>query len=425
MLKWLIMVAIGSVCVTNLGAVEWQELYESRKQESIQYREAVLSRRIAEQGLSTQAGSLVPYFDVGLESENEEAIRLIDGELQPLSVVPTLRFEGLFGGDVTLSVPIGVYETEEPITTIDLTVRSQLLAEIDVELLLSQAAILHAQVDEYRQELAVRLQLMEDVLQARYHLQGQAIHNQNLAVLERLLSEAESLEDEREVRRQILKAQRGSMQAEYGLQEIDAVIRNNNEELYAQVMLLANQWLRNVRMDGVVPAHSRRIRAREYELAAAQLRRRRWLLPYLPNPVVSGGVVYDVLEGDVSWNVSLQFTVGVFDRGERRLTAFRRREESEIYKLRLHQEERNLRDAVRKARNQLQIAELNRRLQEIDLEDAVDEERAVRELYDAGLATDESLVIAEIDVSVEQLAAMQMEHDFLMQRLRMLEYYER
>jgi outer membrane protein TolC len=248
-----------------------------------------------------------------------------------------------------------------------------------------------------------------------------ASHRRNLATLERIRTVTRSETDAREVERRILQARRAILLADAALEAIDAGVRAEAEALYPRVREMVEGWVRALPRKGVPPPESAEIAALRLELAAAERERSLWFLPYLPNPTVSASLGYDLDEPGLTWQVALFFSTDLVDRGERAAAASTRREAPELARLGLESAERSRQRAVASAWNALEVLDLDRRIQALDVEDAREIAAQWRELFARGFITEEDVVMAEIDLAVAELDAVEIEHDILRKQLELLQ----
>ena len=68
--------------------------------------------------------------------------------------------------------------------------------------------------------------------------------------------------------------------------------------------------------------------------------------------------------------------------------------------------------------------ELDRKLNDLDIEDAKEDALLLERLYNGGYATEEDLVIAKIDLSVQELEGRKIAFDILIQKLNLANYYD-
>lgn len=408
-----------AVGVGTAGAADWDSLLADRLDASVSYREAILARRSAEVQSGVRERPFLPYLEIGTAGEG---IRLEDGELQPLRFRSTLALTRLLGTTVELGVPLIVHESQETFGPVSLHVTRQLFNEDGGGTAATQAALLRARAAERSAYLDVKLGLAGEILDAHYSIRLLEANRENLRVLERVRTLVVDPRDEREVSRRILRMERGILQAEFRLNDLDARIRAESGDLYRQVMERSEVWLGDLPDREFPVMTSPAYRAQELELAAAQYNADRWFVPYVPNPTFRAGLEYDLQEETFRWSLSMQFNATILDRGERTVESMRRRERVEIERLRLQRLEDNLDRQIADIRHRLRILEIDRRLQVLEVEDERQNAAQVRALFEAGFETEENLIVAETDLSMEELALARIEQDYILQRLELLRH---
>lgn len=407
------------IVTTPAFTSDWSTILADRLEESVEYREATLERRGAEVRAGVRTRPVAPYLEIGT---GQTGILIEDGELQPVQLRSTLALRHILGATVELGVPFLLTESEEITGPVSVRISRPLFSEDGADASGARAALLRARNRERSVYLDVKLGLVREILDARYSMQLLQANRANLHVLERVYELAVDPQDRREVSRRILRMERGILQAEYRLQDLDDRVRREGESLYSEVMALSELWLEEISPEMLLPAASPTLLAQEYELVAAQFRADRSFLPWVPNPLFRAGVEYDPWEESFQWSLSVQFDMTVLDRGERQLEYIRRREQVEIERLRLHRLADTLEQQVAELRHRLRILEYDRRLKVLDIEDEEGNVREVRALYEAGFETEENLIVAETDLSVEELELIQIEHNVMLGHLELLRY---
>lgn len=408
-------------------AADWETLLASRLESSPAYRRAVVSLRKAELAEAQFTEAFIPEVSFSAAGSRQGAVVLQDGELQPVSLRGTVSFSGLLGADLTLSLPM-TFGPEEPgaasaaLGNPSLSVTRRLFPETGVGRLTARSALLRAQEAVARAEADIFIGLVEEILSARRAVLLLENYRSNAAVRERLETVTVNLASRRDVQRALLQAQRSLLQAEASLRTVPAEILGNLETLYDEVLAGSGTWFRNFPAERSVPVTSAETEALALELEAAELQRSRWFLPYLPNPTVSAGLEWDTEENRLSWSLSFQLSVTVLDKGERAGSAFERRENAEIRRLTLETERVSMIEEARRAWDRLELLELDRRIAELDREDRRDALERQRALAEAGFATAEDLVLAEVNHTSAELTLLQTEHDHLLQRLRIMRF---
>ncbi len=399
----------------------WDEVLAERLADSVQVRQARLSLRQAELRSDQNTKPYLPSLVFG--TSGLAGIGIQNGSFTGGALRTDLTMSGIFGADLSLQAPLtvakdGKVEAGNPA----LNLSRKLFVESAADRLSAEGALIKARVGVKDAEDAVRLQLVTDTLNAVYYARLLDANQQNMRVLERV-REATPEVSRREVERRILQAQRSILSASSALSALDPSIRDQADPLYQAIQGRSDAWVASVPgADAPIPTPAS-IKAQELELAALEKKKAFSILPYLPNPSVSGQIVYDLKKDTFNWNLGLIFSITLLDKGERALSVLQRRENAEIEALRLEASKKSLADAIRQARDRLALLDLDRRLKALDVEDKLEAEAKLKSLFEGGFTTEENLIIGTIDVTVVRLEAIKIDHDILIQKLRLAQYF--
>ena len=399
----------------------WDEVLAKRLADSVQVRQARLLLRQAELRGDQATKPYLPSLVFG--TSGQAGIGVQNGIFTGGALRTDLTMTGILGADLSLQAPLsiakdGKAEAGNP----SLNLSRKIFVESAADSLSAQGALLKAQVSLQDAEDAVRIQLVTDTLNAVYYARLLDANRQNLQVLERV-REATPEVSRREVERRILQAQRAILSASSAISALDAGIQNQADQLYRAIQARSDAWVSSVPgMDAAIPVPAS-IKAQELELAALEKKKAFSILPYLPNPSVSGQIVYDLKKETFNWNLGLIFSITLLDKGERALSALQRRENAEIEALRLEASKKSLADTIRQARDRLALLDLDRRLKALDVEDKLEAEAKLKSLFEGGFTTEENLIIGNTDVTVVRLEAIKIDHDILIQKLRLAQYF--
>ena len=426
----LLVLMIGSV--PSLVALSWDELLAERLEESVAYRQAALQRRQAELRVDQLDRFYVPYVSVGT-AQPGPGIRYVGGEgggFQPFSLAPSVSFTNVLGATVSLGLPITVRpdpaEGQDAFTVGDptLSVSRRLFEETDAAALTAQAALIRARDAEAGAYADVRIGLITEVFDARSGAQTLADTRTRLDVARRLREAARDETVIRDLTRSILQAERAVIQAERALRPIDARVIESADELYAEILDRFDRWVAALPDREAVPEISPAIRAQQLTVAAADARRSLSFLPYVPNPTFDASLTYDRDANELSWSIGMRFSVPIVDRGERAVAALERRENAEIEALRLRTARDTFDRTVRTAWEELELLEIQARIDQLELEVQEDATERTRALYAEGFATEESLISSELALSTARLQVERTMNSYRAQQLRVLRFYE-
>ncbi|MFA5852732.1 MAG: TolC family protein [Spirochaetales bacterium] len=402
-------------------ADSWDRLYASRLEASATYLEAKLALKSAEVAL---AYYLKPYIPtVTIATSTGTALSLGAGGFTAGVLTPSVTFENILGADLSLKAPVkasssGGLSLGNP----SLSLTRDLFVETSADRLDAEADLMTAKAAIKKVKDAVRIDLATEILNATYYTQLLEANKGDLVVLERVRKATVNPTQLRELERRVLGAQKSVLIASNTLANLGEDIKNSADSLYEDVLRMQATW--TAAIDENMPDGSLAIRALEISLEAARKREGFSILPYLPNPSFTTSLTYDMDNKQIDWGLSISLSYKAIDKGERSLNALKRGEYPKIIGLKLEDARKAFVDGIRKTKDTLKILDLDKQLQELDIADAQDYVTLLERLYKGGYASEEDLVIAQIDLSVEKLDARKISHDMLIQTLNLANYYD-
>lgn len=398
----------------------WQELYARRLESSAAYREARLSLKSAQIALDQYAKPYLPLFS--LSSGSGGALSYTDKGFGGLGLSSTLGMENLLGGNLSLKTgfslsPLGDFTLSDP----SLTYSRKLFSESAASRLDAEAALLNARSSLRTIEINTVTSLAKEILDARYY--GSLLENntKNLQVLERVKTATVDPTSLRELERRILSSRKSLIAANNALENIPAEVRDFAEPLYQDLLALEAEWLGGIG-EGKA-AESLSVLALERSLEAAEKRSDNALLPYLPNPGLSASISYDIDKKALGWGISLSLSYDVLNKGKSALEAEKRREYPAIYEIKLAEAQKSLSKGLKDIQVAIGNLELDGQIQALDVDEARENAEKAQALYSGGFSSEENLVMARIDLSVEETAAEKIEYDILSQKIGLIRYY--
>jgi hypothetical protein len=330
---------------------------------------------------------------------------------------------------VSLSLPLTVAGEDRggsPQSTVgnpELAVSRLVFAESRNALLAARAALIRAQESERAARASVEIALADEIFDAWYAVRDQALARKALVLAEQAADYSNNDAQARLLRRSRLQATRTLLQSERALGEVDPLILEQVDPLYAEMAQQLPVLIGELPDSGSVPEDSADIAAQRLVAEAASLRGSSWFLPYLPNPRLSASLEYDLEDSQLSWGFGVQFSVAILDRGERRSAALRRRETAELEELKLQAAVDTMRQRVADAWHALTLLELDREIAEIDLQIQEEETATAQSLYEAGFTGERAYVESQIDLERARLRFQRARHDYQIQRLRVAGYF--
>ena len=405
-----------------VSAQSWDQLYQARLQASSAYLESKLALKTAELAYDQYAKAYIPT--VAIATTTSSSLSLGSSGFSSGSLIPSITFENLLGADLAIKAPLVASSGSLGFGNPSVSLTRKLFVETEADRLDALAAVAAAGATVRNAENAARIALATDILNANYYASLLEVDRRNLATLERVRKATVEPAYARELDKRILQAQRSMLVAQAALKNVAADVRPNAEALNAEVLRMQEEWAKYVDSgDPSEPADSLEIQGLKLSLEAAERRKAFALLPWLPNPSVTASLSYDADAGALDWGLSFSLSYKAFDKGQNSLAALKRGEYPKILAIKLDTARRSRADGIRKTRDALDLLALDRRIQDLEIADADDAARLMQRLYDGGYATEDNLVIAQIDLEVERILGRKIDFDILIQRLNLANYF--
>lgn len=406
---------------STASAASWDDIYKARLNASATYLEAKLALKTAELAYDSYIKVYIPRLS--FSTSTSTALNIGGGGVTSGALIPSLTLENLLGANLSLKAPLvasstGALTFDDP----SLSLTRKLFVETAADRLDAEAAILSAQAAVRNAEKAMRLSLATDILNAKYYESLLEENKKNLTTLEKVKTATKDTIAIRELDKRILQAKKAILVATNALADIDDDVKGNVDALNGDVLRMQNEWTRSI--DTSEPTSSLEIRALERSLEAAQRRQGFSFLPYLPNPSITASLSYNLDKSRIDWGLSFTLSYDALDKGERALSAYKREEYPTIIALKLQDTRKNLTDGIRKIRENLELLQLDRQIQNLTIADASDNADLMERLYHGGFVSEENYVIAQIDLAVENINGQKIDFDILLQKLNLASYYD-
>lgn len=407
----------------SLGALwgqGWDALYHKRLESSSAYLEAQLALKSAEVAYNQVAKPFVPTVSIATSSSAPLSLNS-DGTVAG-TLVPSIGLQNILGADISLRAPIRASNAGLVMGDPSITVSRSLFEEVAAERLEAEAALLSAKAALKAAEDGVRISLATEILNAMYYKSLLAANEEDLKVLQRVRDATVNSILQRELERRILGARKSVLVARNALALLDGDILAAAETLHSEVLTLQDAWFSA--LETKIPDSTARIRSLELSLEAAKRRKSLRFLPYLPNPGLSVTLTYDLTAGNLDWSLALSFSYAPIDNGKAALSVLKREQNPLILAMKIQEARDSLENGIARIKGLLETLELDRKLNDLDIEDAKEDALLLERLYNGGYATEEDLVIAKIDLSVQELEGRKIAFDILIQKLNLANYYD-
>ena len=408
------------------AAESWDEIYKARLNTSAAYLESKLDLKSAEVAYNYYSKPYIPAVSIATStgaSYTDEFLGIGSDGFITGSLIPSVTLENLFGADLSLKVPLEASTSGEiSLGNPSLSLTRKLFVETGADRMEAEVNVMTARAAIKSSENTVRTALATDILNAIYYQRLLEANKENLEVLGKVRKATIDTTLLRELDRRLFEAQKSILTASSALDNLDDDVKKNADALYEDVLRLQAQWIAAI--EEKEPKSTLTIQALELSLAAAEKRKAFSILPYLPNPSITASVNYDTDKNKLGWGLSFKLSYDALNKGQNSLDALKREAYPTIYQIKLDDARDELTDGVRIIKDTLKSLELDRKIKELDIADAEEDMQIAERLYNGGYASEEDLVIARIDLSIERIDAQKIDYDILIQKLNLAHYYD-
>lgn len=428
MRRYVLLLAIILVAASQGFADTWDSLYTSRLNESSSYLESKLDLKSAEVDYDEYVKPYIPAISISTYSSSdstyESGINFGGSTTSGGALIPTVTFEKILAGtDLSFKAPIAISSISDiSLGNPSVTVSRSLFPETEANRLDAEASLVSAQSSVQEIQDNLKISLVTDILNTIYYQKLLETSQKNLEVLQKVRAATVDTTKFRELDKSILSAQKSILEATNYLADIKDDIKNSAEALYQDVTGHQDEWLAAIKGDQ--PTTSKAIHSIELSLAAAEKRAKFSILPFIPNPTLAASVYYNVDKNQLGWGLTFKLSYDMLNKGQNSLSATQRTEYPTIYKIKLDDAQKELKDNLRKISEELQSLELDKKINTLEVADSQDEATRQENLYKSGFVSEEDYATAQIDLETLKLDAQKIEFDILVQKLTLAKYYD-
>jgi outer membrane protein TolC len=405
----------------------WDTIYNARLNGSSSYLEAKLDLKSAEVEYDEYCKPFVPSVSIATYSSSdsvyESGISFGSGTTSGGVLTPTVTFEKVFAGtDLSFKTPLSISSTNGVnLKNPSISVSRSLFPETEANRLDAEASLLSAQASVQKIQDNLKISLVTDILNTMYYQKLLETSQQNLEVLKKVRAATVDTTRFHDLDKRILSAKKSILEATKYLADIKDDVKNNMEGLYQDVTALQGKWLSSI--GGDQPVTSKTIHSIELSLNAAERRGKFSILPFIPNPNLTASLYYDMDKSQLEWGLTFKISYDILNKGKNSLSSLKRTEYPKIYKIKLDDAQKELKDNLREIAAELQSLELEKEINAIEVTDSQDESTRKGNLYKSGYVSEEDYLTAQIDLETLKLAEQKIKFDILIQKLKLAKYY--
>ena len=388
-------------------------ILKERLEEDTQYLQALKNLKIAQQKMQADRSWFMPYVQLNSRLFWE------DGSLA-LSVNPMMSFD-IEGWKVSISNTFSVDETGDSWQGWSISIDKNLFEFKDVEDLEELASYLQSVWDVKNSKNHVFRTLVEEVFDAWMTHERINVIRKKLEIRKRILKKKTVNEGVNVSEREIAIEERELLSLESNIRALEQKLIGAvevSEEFLDEVL----ESVRNVLKNGAYGESwswdlREDLEAQKLLLKAAELRKKRTFVEYLPTPVLSFSWLEKPALSQHSLTVGISLSWSLIDKGERSVQIETTNLEYEILKVKLEKTFEELRNQWGALEKKREILDLEKRMKEIDLSLALSDLEKARRKLEMGLITRDELELLEMDVREKELEIREQEFEGILLEL--------
>ncbi|MHC1568471.1 MAG: TolC family protein [Candidatus Syntropharchaeia archaeon] len=386
-------------------------ILKERLEEDTQYLQALKNLKIAQQKIQADRSWFMPYVQLNSRLLWE------DGSLA-LSVSPMMSFD-VEGWRISISNTFSPDEANGSWQGWSISIGKNLFEFEDVEDLEELASYLQSVWDVKNSKNRVFRALVEEVFDAWMMHERMKVIRKKLEIHKRILKKKTVNEGVNVSEREIAIEERELLSLKSNIKALEQKLIGAvevSEELLNEIL----ESVRNVLKNGAYGESwdlREDLEAQKLLLKAAELRKKRTFVEYLPTPMLSFSWLEKPAPSQRSLTVGISLSWSLIDKGERNVQIETTNLEYEILKVKLEKTFEELKNQWMVIEKKRETLDLEKRIKEIDLSLALSDLEKARRKLEMGLITRDELELLEMDVREKELEIREQEFEGILLEL--------
>jgi len=414
----------------------FEELYEQNLNKSSSYTQAELNLRGAELDMNKIDKFFVPYLGisagttVGVRPTSGLVFGNGEGEITGYKISLDVNFLEVWGAQVGVSFPVfKLNKIVDNEWTIDTPEASELAISLSRDLtiidraerLKTESTYYDALSKYYLAQTNELITTIEDIFTRHYNEEMIQTYQDEIEILNQQYNSSTDEDEKENFKKQILTAQKNL-----------ETLRSNNapleyfeytDELYNQTKNMVERIINKNQNYPTNIEERLDLKSLKLKEEASEIESNFWFIPYLPFNTISVSVSpfkkADELIDKVSISVGFQLTI--LDKGERKLASDTMK--TNVAALTYDESIIEVENAIRKLETNRRTLNYDIKINQIDLENAMENYNRNKELSEQGYITREQLKLSEIALARAQLVSEKTQNDIMTNELRIMQQY--
>ncbi|PNR97744.1 TolC family protein [Petrotoga olearia] len=438
MKKLIVLVITLLVGILNLFGMTFEELYEQNLNKSSSYTQAELNLRGAELDMNKIDKFFVPYLGISVDTvktgidpfgKGTTIGGLVfggEGTLEGFRISLDVNFLEVWGAQVGLSFPFTL-NTDE--WTIDTPEASELAISLSRDLtiidraerLKTESTYYDALSKYYLAQTNELITTIEDIFTRHYNERMIQTYQDEIEILNQQYNSSTDEDEKENLEKQILTAQKSlatlrASNAPLEYFEYTDELYNQTKNMVERIINKNQNYPTNIeeRLD---------LKSLKLQEEASEIESNFWFIPYLPFNTISVSMnpFKDTNDLKKKMSISVGFQLPILDKGERKLASDTMK--TNVAALTYDESIIEVENAIRKLETNRRTLNYDIKINQIDLENAMENYNRNKELSEQGYITREQLKLSEIALARAQLVSEKTQNDIMTNELRIMQQY--
>ncbi|MDY6895756.1 MAG: TolC family protein [Thermotogota bacterium] len=433
------------VGILSIFGMTFEELYEQNLEKNSAYTQAELNLRSAEIEMNKMDNFFVPYLGIsvdtmkttigltseGLPTDRETIVSGLvfggEGELEGYNISLNVNFLEVWGAQVGVSFPFTLNTDEWTIDTpeaSDIAISlSRDLTIIDrAERLKTESSYYDALSKYYMAQTNELITTIEDIFTRYYNEEMIQTYQDEIEILNQQYNLSTDEDEKENLEKQILAAQKNLETLRASNAPLEYF--EYTDELYSQAKDMVKGIINDKQKYPTNIEERLDLKSLQLQEEASQIESNFWFIPYLPFNEISVSLNPFFEEGENlidNLSISVGFQLAILDKGERKLAADTMK--TDVAALTYDESMLEVGNAIRNLETTRRTLNYDVKINQIDLENAMEDYNRNKELNSQGYITKEELKLSEIALERAQLASEKTENDILTNELKIMQQY--
>jgi len=427
------------VGILSIFGMTFEELYDQNLKKSSTYTQSELNLRNAQLEMNKKNNFFVPYLGMSVDTLKWVEISpqgttttvsgLVfggNGEFEGFSISLNVNFLEVWGAQVGVSFPFTLntdeWEIDAPEAE-DISINlSRDLTKIDkAERLKTEGTYYDALSKYYMAKTNEFITTVEDIFARHYNEEMIKTYQDEIEILNQRYNLSTDEDEKENLKKQILTVQKS----------LDTLRTTNvsleyfeyTDELYNETRNLVESIINEKQNYPTNIEERSDLKSLKLKEEASEIESNFWFIPYLPFNTLSLSVspFMDTDEWIDKVSVGIGFELPILDKGERKLAADTMK--TNVASLTYDETLDGVANTIRNLEMNRRTLNYDVKINQIDLENAIEDYNRNKELNDQGYITEEELKLSEITFRRAQLASEKTKSDIMTNELKIMQQY--